>query len=52
MRNRIPDEVVLSPDFIEKLEGLVVVVRPFVHWFVTLPATVLDLENQADRTFW
>ena len=37
MLNRIPDKAVLSPDFIEKLKELVVVMRPFVHWFVALP---------------
>lgn len=36
-RNRIADEVVLSPDFTEKLKGLVEVMRPFVHWFVAPP---------------
>ena len=31
---RIPDEVVLSPDFMEKLKELVTIMRPFVHWCV------------------
>jgi hypothetical protein len=33
-QNRIEDEVVLSPAFIEKLKEILMVVRPFVHWYV------------------
>jgi len=35
-QNRIADEVVLSPEFTKKLEELVVVLRPFVHWYVVV----------------
>ena len=37
--NRIPDEVVLSPEFIGILKELVVVMRPFVHWCVAMPSS-------------
>ena len=34
IRNSITDDAVLSPDFTEKLKELVVIMRPFVHWYV------------------
>jgi len=45
VQTRITDEVVLSPDFIEKLKEVVVVMRPFVHWCVVAQSVILsDLE--------
>ena len=34
--------MVLSPEFIEKLEELVVVMRPFVHWCVVIMSLSQD----------